>query len=223
MYKNQCCPTCFRPFTSQEAGRGGAPLYELLSLQQHANEVYESMLDLSARLQTLRKVFEGEPRHVPALACQLGQQIYLEIYSIAIRRMVDDDEGSYSLVSFLRRLSHSSSRLNRSWFRERFGSDRSGEQDNERVLLANRCFDDIAGRGASSLDVLGEMRKLKKSSRNIKNFTTSRYAHALKKPKSALITAQELGYCRQLAFEILQKCMLLLEYTSIEIDPAMLW
>ncbi len=142
-------------------------------------------------------------------------EIYLTDMTVTIRKLLDEDKRTYSLVVLLRELRDGAELITR----RRFLGRSKGWM---RTFLSGQ-FDKLAGAGANHLPkevIDSDVAKLARFRKPIKKFVDNRVAHLERKAHQVELKLRELETCIDLIHEIALKYSTILLRESGTLEPV---
>jgi len=145
-------------------------------------------------------------------------QIYLIDMTVTIRKLLDEDRRTYSLVVLLRELRDGAELITR----RRFIGRSKGLM---RTLLSEQ-FDELASAGANHIPkevIDSDVAKLTRFRKPIKKFVDKRVAHLQRNAHQVRLKLGELETCIDLIHQIALRYSTILLRESGTLEPAFVW
>ena len=164
----------------------------------------------------VQKIIKANPRiHQESSFYSWMSDVYVAAATMGVRRQVDNDSQSISLVRLLEEIKKNPEVLTRKWFVALY------TDPGIRALIADRDFDRFAGTIGTHVDpsfVEADIVALKSKAKNLERYATKLVAHLDKKGPTTIPTFHDLEECVDFMEELLKKYLLLLRadcYTQI--------
>jgi hypothetical protein len=168
--------------------------------------------------QVAAMVEQNPALHVPSVFYDWMQRAYWMGQAVAIRRLVDWDSRSISLIRLIDQISDHPEVLSRRRYVRHYKNPRMKQ-------MAHRHFDQMARPGADQMSrrtILGHRRELLVAHRRVRVFVNKHVAHRDKHPMRRLPTYAEFDGCVDVLEKLAEKYSLILKAEGTDVVPTII-